>query len=166
VKGGPKGGIVWTKTFHRQNLTRYAGLSVLQTPDFGFIVGGCTVAGINPTGFVMKVNPMGQEVFWTASTDNISSIGSVKATGAGDYIACGNTASGTNGGLDVLLQRFDETGGISWIKYLGGPLNDAGFSVFPTKDNGFAVTGYTTQAGSSTTSIYLAKTDGQGALIK
>lgn len=165
VRTGTKGDSIWSRTYHGAGSTRNIGLSVLQTPDGGYIAGGYAVSGVT-SGFLIKVGSQGDSL-WTASTGAATAIVSVKATASGDFVACGSTSASGAGGTDALLYRFTTNGQAVWTTTLGGTLNDAGFSVCPTKDNGFIITGYTTVSGSTgNTSIYLVKTDGQGTIAR
>ena len=162
VRTASNGDSTWTRAY-QQGQSNVAGLTVQQTTG-GFVVGGVSSSPLmnQNNGFVMKVGTFGDSL-WTLSTGMNTSIASVKASGTGDFIACGST---TAGGPNVLLYRFTTNGKMTWSTTPGSSLNSGGESVFPTKDNGFIVTGFTALAGSGYTGVYLVKTDGSGIISK
>ena len=63
---------------------------------------------------------------------------SLRTTTDGGYIVAGERSPG-----DLLLVKFDGSGGSQWMKTYGGGGSDAASSVAQTLDGGFAVGGWT-----------------------
>ena len=89
------------------------------------------------------------------------------------YVAVGMTTSyglgtGTNnldGIHDFMAVRLNKKGELIWSTVIGGPEDERGsFSVTPTKDEGFILTGTTRSYGSGNADIFVVKLDAQGGL--
>lgn len=80
----------------------------------------------------------------------------------GDFIVTGRTYMRHTGSKDILLMRTDSEGKQRWVKTYGGVFEDEGYSVAPTQDGGFIITGYTESYSAGFYDIYLIKTDAQG----
>mgnify|MGYP000551381281 CR=1 FL=1 len=81
----------------------------------------------------------------------------------GDFIITGRTYMRHTGSKDILLMRTDSEGNQRWVKTYGGVFEDEGYSVAPTQDGGFIITGYTeSYSDEGFYDIYLIKTDAQG----
>ena len=73
-----------------------------------------------------------------------------KSTGEGGY------------SYDLLLIRTDVEGNEMWTKKFGGQEYDVGYSVQPTADGGFIITGETKSFGAGRTDVFLIKVNGDG----
>jgi hypothetical protein len=89
------------------------------------------------------------------------------------YVAAGMTTSfghgsGTNnldGSHDFLAVRLNKKGDLIWGTVIGGPEDERGsFSVTPTSDGGFLLTGTTQSFGSGGADIFVVKLDPRGRL--
>lgn len=80
----------------------------------------------------------------------------------GDFIITGRTYMRHTGSKDILLMRTDAEGKQRWVKTYGGVFEDEGYSVSPTQDGGFVITGYTESYSTGFYDIYLIKTDALG----
>jgi len=73
----------------------------------------------------------------------------VEATADGGSICLGSSTSPDGdmtanfGNYDVLLSKLDNAGNIQWVKNLGGTNLEEGYTVHPTIDGGYFITGYT-----------------------
>lgn len=73
----------------------------------------------------------------------------IEATSDGGTIVLGSATSADGdfssnfGDYDVLLTKLNSSGGIQWIKNLGGSLLEEGYTVHQTIDGGYFITGYT-----------------------
>ena len=168
IKTDKFGNSLWTKSYGTGQ--REVGMSLLQTSDTGFVIGGfSTVAqGSMVNGLLIRVDSRGDTV-WTFSHAGNSAFTSVRPTNDGNFIASGFAPSSRVGqGQDALLFKFaDDSSPEVWSKFYGGTLDDGANSVFPTTDGGFVFTGYTMTTGTtSSNDVYLVKTDGAGNIIK
>ena len=89
------------------------------------------------------------------------------------YVAAGMTTSyglgtGTNnldGIHDFMAVKLNKNGELIWGTVIGGPGDERGsFSVTPTRDKGFILTGTTRSYGSGNADIFVVKLDSQGRL--
>ncbi|MBF0303632.1 MAG: hypothetical protein HQK73_11375, partial [Desulfamplus sp.] len=80
--------------------------------------------------------------------------------GASFFVAV--TANDSAGQSDYSNIELIEIPIPSWLKTFGGTKSDYGRSVYPTRDGGFIVTGYTSSIGAGESDVYLIKTDSNG----
>lgn len=80
----------------------------------------------------------------------------------GGYVIVGYTFSEGAGKSDATLMKTNADGEVEWSRTYGGPGWEYGYSVAPTADSGYILTGYTTSFGAGMKDIFLVKTDSQG----
>ncbi|MEZ4909564.1 MAG: DNRLRE domain-containing protein [Saprospiraceae bacterium] len=78
-----------------------------------------------------------------------------------EIVFTGFSNSFGNGKKDVILGKIDGNGNLIWLKSFGGELDDEGWNVIKTEDNGYIVSGFTKKA-ESTTSSMIIRTDEDG----
>jgi hypothetical protein len=90
------------------------------------------------------------------------------------YVAVGMTTSyglgsGSNnldGSHDFMAVRLNKKGELIWSTVIGGPEDERGsFSVTPSSDEGFILTGTTRSYGSGVADIFVVKLDARGRLV-
>ncbi len=84
----------------------------------------------------------------------------VEQTTDGGYIVVGMSASFGNG-YQVYLIKTDSLGDTLWTKTYGGSGDEYGYSVQPTADNGYIITGSTGSFGNGD-QVHIIKTDSVG----
>jgi len=140
-------------------------MSVQQTGDGGFVVGGMVFSGASTyaDAWLIKTDPAGNEV-WdrTIGGSGPDWCNSVQQTSDGGFIATGGTASNGSGAYDVLLMRINAYGDTVWTRTLGGEGDDEGNSVLQTADGGYIVVGYTASFGAGAWDVWLIKTNAAG----
>lgn len=138
-----------------------------ETPDSGFIFVGYRDG---PSGWVkgdlwiLKTDAT-LDTLWTKEYGGAGEdYGiSIHPTPDGGYIISGTTSSFGAGGKDVWLLRIDALGDTMWTKTYGGSLEDVGYGVDLTADNGYIVSGYINGTGAWTAGdVLLLKTDSLG----
>lgn len=87
---------------------------------------------------------------------------SVQQTTDGGFIIAGSTYPSDTTQRDVYLVKTDANGSVRWTRTFGGNSLDAGRSVQQTTDGGFIVGGETFSFVTSSTDVYLIKTDANG----
>ncbi len=90
---------------------------------------------------------------------------SVEQTGDGGYIFVGASESPFYYMYDICLVKTDRDGEVDWSRTYVWDAADVGYSVHPTRDGGFIVTGCTTSFGTGSHDIYLLKVDGSGGVL-
>ncbi|MBF0302921.1 MAG: hypothetical protein HQK73_07765, partial [Desulfamplus sp.] len=158
IKTDSNGNELWSKTFGGKN-DDY-GRSVYPTRDGGFIVTGYTssIGAGESDVYLIKTDSNGNEIWSKTLGGKSSDYGnSVYPTSDGGFIITGNTSSIGAGSSDVYLIKTDSNGNELWSKTLGGKKYDYSYSVYPTSDGGFIITGYTFPDN-----ILLIKTDKYG----
>lgn len=135
--------------------------------------GGCVLTGMtesygdgNGDLWLLKVDRNGSKV-WDRSFGGAGvDVGeSVQETADGGVIVAGYTTSFGDGGIDVLLVKTDSDGNKEWHETLGGPGDDAAWSVEETEDGGYLVLGYTDSYGIGRFDVWLLKTDAEGVEV-
>ena len=166
IKTHSQGGEEWNKTFGGYSFDY--GLSVQQTMDGGYIVGGNstveTCADCWSNDFLLiKTDSHGEEE-WTKTFggDDEDKGLSVQQTTDGGYIITGITYSFGNGDKDIWLIKVDSQGEKEWDKTFGGSSEDQGTCVQQTIDGGYIITGSQYFSGFRRRDIWLIKTDSQG----
>ncbi len=146
--------IEWQKSFGGSS--EDAASSAKQTPDGGYIVIGSTYSNDGDVGlnhgildiWIIKLNSE-RNIEWKkilggSSYDDGTSI---ELTPDGGYIASCRTSSNdgdvtnSHGGEDYWIIKLNSSGIIQWQKILGGSGNDGAYSIKPTSDGGYIVTG-------------------------
>jgi hypothetical protein len=156
VKLSSSGTIEWQKCYGG-NGDDWAN-AIQQTSDGGYIVAGKSgSADGDVTGhhgyndyWVVKTDGSGN-IQWQKSLGGIDDdyANSVSQTPDGGYIVAGDAQStsgditGHHGHTDCWVVKLDANGALQWQKSLGGTGYDYGFSVKPTVNGGYIVTGFT-----------------------
>ncbi len=163
IKTDAYGETSWTKTFGGS--ASDVGRSVQQTMDDGYIISGFT--GSYGAGgydvYLIKTDASGNEQWYKAfggSSDDGSF--TVQQTTDGGYIMTGYTQSYGAGEDDVYLIKTDANGNQTWDKTIGGSAFDLAYSIQPTTDGGYIITGFTRSYGAGNRDVYLIKTDANG----
>jgi hypothetical protein len=143
------------------------GNSITETNDGGYVLAGGTAQyGVgNDDVYIVKLNSNGN-LQWTKTIggtgeDDGYSIIQTKDKG---YAVAGATNSFGAGSNDVYIIKLDSAGNVSWTKTIGGTGDDQGWSIIQTRDNGYAITGFTNSFGAGNYDVYVIKLDSIGNL--
>ncbi len=165
LKLGVQGNIIWNKTYGNFGMDGIR--EIKKTSDNGYILGGYSGDGDYWDFLVMKVDSLGN-ASWAKSIGgfNPDECLSVSQTKDNGFIATGHTKSYGAGGADIFLVRYDQNGNILWNKAIGQQYNDWAHFVLQTKDNGYAILGYS-DLGTLYVNydIVIIKTDSLGNLL-
>ena len=156
IKLDTSGNLEWEKTYGGSGWE--ATLSIQQTTDGGYIVGGWSESNDGDVGgnqggvdaWIIKLDISGNlewEKNYGGSMED--AICSIQQTTNDGYIAAGITKSNdgdveeNNGKYDYWILKLDVTGNIEWEKSYGGSDWDGASSIQQTTDNGYIVAGRT-----------------------
>jgi hypothetical protein len=163
VKLDAKGNLQWTKTIGGPG--DEVGFSLIQTSDGGYAITGYTSSfGGGWIGwknvYVVKLDAHGN-LQWTKTIggENNDWGLSLIQTSDGGYAIAGSTKSFGAGEEDVYVVKLDAKGNLQWTKTIGGPGNEAGYSLIQTSDGGYAITGFTISFGAGLLDVYVIKLD-------
>jgi len=137
-------------------------LSVVQTSDGGFALGGTTTSFGSGGAWLIKTDSDGNEQF--NKTYENASASSVVQTLDGGFALVGRADLSGSDGPDAWLIKTDSGGNEQFNKTFGKSgfgRADRAFSVVQTSDRGFALAGQTRSFGSDT-DAWLIKTDANG----
>jgi hypothetical protein len=139
-----------------------------QTSDGGYVVAGFTDSyGAGSSDVLLQRYDGAGTLLWTRTAGGASpDYGwDVQQTGDGGYVVAGDTDSYGAGNRDVLLQRYDSSGGLAWTRTAGGTSYDYAYAVQQTADAGYVVVGSTLSYGAGGYDVLLQKYDGAGSLL-
>lgn len=159
VKIDSVGNLQWQNWFGGSGVDR--GMSVQQTSDGGYIIGGYTDsfgAGLYDA-YLIKANSSGNQE-WTKTFGGTGRdyCNSVQQTSDGGYILAGYTLSFGSGSEDFYIIKTDINGNEEWYKTYGGTYSDVANKVRLTEDGGLIIAGYTLSFGSGLHDVWLIKT--------
>ncbi|MFW9995535.1 MAG: hypothetical protein ACFFD4_26090 [Candidatus Odinarchaeota archaeon] len=167
VKTGTDGTVEWSKTFGQSRFDRAGAL--VQTVDGGYTLAGSTWREDSTFLWLIKTDANGK-VEWNETYENIHVdslyIGKgLKNTFEGISSIFQTREGGFALALDSLLVKIDTNGALEWTKTYTSPKRfDDIFSLVQTEDGGFALAGRTSDGPSTSTDMWLVKTDSTGAM--
>jgi len=154
---------LWTKSYGGTN-SDWAESSDC-TLDNGYIVVGTTYSfgNGNCNVYILKINSFG-DTLWTRTFggDSFDDGRDIYHTSDSNYIIVGGTHSYGNGD-QINLIKIDQGGNSIWQKRIGGSLDERGYSVRQTFDNGYIISGFTVSSNNPT--LYIVKTNSVGDTI-
>jgi len=134
--------IVWEKTFGTF-MNNDGGSYVLEISD-GYILTGYNQENDDYDVWVIKTDFYG-EVLWdnTYGLDGYKEISNeIKQTSDGGYVIIGYRLSyGEEGNRDILLIKIGEDGYKEWERTYSSGVDERGYSVIQTEDNGYLILG-------------------------
>ncbi len=163
IKTDEDGNEDWSRTFGGPKWE--SGLTVQQTRDGGYIVGGHTDSFGTGLGdsYLIRTDAAGNEM-WSRYYGGVGNewAWSVCQTQDGGFIITGVTDFD---GLDpgkVFLTKLGASGDEEWTRYFGGSGEDSARSVLQTEDGGYIVCGWTDSFGAGLKDVYVIRTDPDG----
>jgi hypothetical protein len=160
IRTDAEGDTLWTKTFGGGG--GESGSAVREAAGGGYIAVGST--GSFGEGYssiyLIRVDPSGDSLWAVTLGGSKADFGcNVEAAHDGGFIIVGSTASYGVGYSDVYLIKTDISGLSLWEKTYGGIKDDRGYSVYPSHDGGYIITGTTESFAGQSIDIYTIKTD-------
>jgi hypothetical protein len=139
-------------------------ISVSQTTDGGYILGGCSLSNISGDKTENSIGNYGYSDYWVIKIDSLGTIqwqntiggsdydylNSIIQTSDGGYLLGGYSRSNISGdktenslgGFDYWIVKIDNVGNIQWQNTIGGSSSDELYSLVQTTDGGFILGGY------------------------
>jgi hypothetical protein len=165
VKTDAGGDTVWTRTYG--GMRDDIGMSVQQTSDGGYIIGGWSFApgAAVADARLVKIAANGDSV-WTGEYGGAGAdaANSVQQTSDDGYILTGATSSFGASDGDVYIVKTDAGGDTVWTRLIGGSGYDMGTSVQQTSDGGYVIAGVTFSYGAGG-DVYLIRMDADGDTV-
>jgi hypothetical protein len=165
VKLNSSGAIQWTRTIG--GIGNEIALSIIQTTDGGYAVGGWT----NSFGtdyadyYILKLDTVGT-LQWNRTIDRADyDYGiSVVQTTDGGFALAGVSATGGVFSSDIYIVKLNASGTYQWSKTYGGSADEVAYSIIQTTDGGLVAAGYTDSYGLGGNNFYILKLDASGTL--
>lgn len=153
----------WNREFGSMDFPGTAR-DIQQTTDGGYIITGLTGPyGKGWNAWLIKINEDGSEV-WNKTFGGIKEDWANSVIEKEDgYIIGGYTKSFGSGEEDFWLIQTDKYGNEIWNKTYGERFSDLGIKTIETRDEGYAMVGYSSQ-GELPPDIRVLKTDKDGVL--
>lgn len=160
IKTDSEGNEVWSQTFGGDDID--CGYYVQQTNSGGYIITGYTESYGNGQSdvWVIKTDANGNDI-WNRTFGGIvwDEGRSVHQTDDGGFIISGFTWVVEEQQTKVWLIKLGSRGNEEWNKTIGGNRYTKCYSLQPTDDNGFIITGSSWNRYSD---VFLSKTDSEG----
>jgi hypothetical protein len=165
IRTNRNGDTLWTKTYG--GTAGESGAAVRLTADGGFVAIGNTGSyGVGYSSIYLVRTNSGGDTLWTATYGGArADLGSdVERTNDNGFILSGATAPSGQNYYDAYLVKVDSLGHQEWEAIYGGAYEDRAYSVAPTIDGGYVLTGTTESNQGRKIDIYVVKTDPVGGV--
>lgn len=164
VRTDPEGNELWSETFG--GIYGDRAYSADQARDGGFVIAGHTKsfgAGGDDV-YLVKTPGRAVSLSWSRTLGGQGrDVGkSVHQTSDGGFIVAGSSTSFNSGDWDAYLVKTYVNGTTRWSRTFGGTARDYGYSVWPTRDRGYALAGCTESTNSGNRQVFFLKTDLNG----
>ncbi|MEA3310702.1 MAG: T9SS type A sorting domain-containing protein [candidate division WOR-3 bacterium] len=166
IKTDSAGDLEWSRTYGAEGPD--CGCCVRQTSDGGYIVAGYATSLGNL--WLLKTDESGDTV-WTFVVEEgwSGKACSVAETSDDGYIATGYVAPFRDGKYHLYLVKLNSDGDTLWsrmdVDWLAWNTGGVGRCVSQTPDDGYIITGYTSEWDDERTDLFLIKTDEEGDTI-
>ncbi|MBN2380096.1 T9SS type A sorting domain-containing protein [candidate division WOR-3 bacterium] len=165
VKTDSSGDTLWTKTYGGP-IGEDWGVSVIQTPDGGYIIAGITWAlGAGYWDvYLIKTDSAG-DTLWTRTYGTEESEYALLGLPVSDggYITAGWQENSYGGMQDAYIVKTDADGSLLWTKVYGTEANDYAHSICESAEGEYVAAGCTYSAAQG--DLYLTKLDAGGGLM-
>jgi hypothetical protein len=160
IRTNAVGDTLWTRTFGGAG--GESGSAVREVAGGGYIAVGST--GSFGEGYssiyLVRVGISGDSLWAATLGGSKADFGSgVEIAQDGGFVIVGSTASFGAGYSDAYLIKTDISGAFLWEKTYGGIKDDHGYSIYPSRDGGYIITGTTESFGAQSIDIYVIKID-------
>ncbi|MCH8904253.1 MAG: T9SS type A sorting domain-containing protein [Bacteroidetes bacterium] len=163
IKTDDTGTIQWNKTYGGTGTD--VAWSVQQTNNGGYILGGFTTSfGAGGADIYIIRTDANGDTLWTKTYGSSSNeyCYYMRLTTDNGFVCTGSTFSKGAGSNDIFILKSDSNGNQQWSKTIGGINQDLGYSIAPTNDGGYVLTGKMNSYGAGGWDVYIAKLDSLG----
>ncbi len=149
IKTDQDGNKIWDNTFGgpKSELNPWSsGWYVRENDNGEFLLVGSTnsIGSGGYDAWFIKTDPNGNPIIDKAFGGPLDDEGdSIIQTGASEYVLLGSTSSQGSGGYDAWLIKIDRNGNKIWDQTFGGKVDDKGYSIQQTSDDGYVFVGKT-----------------------
>jgi predicted secreted protein len=163
VKTNAIGDTLWTRGYGSSHI-RYCCYDVVQTPDGGYLLAGCSQTTTNLDGWVVKTDANGNGV-WSHSWGGPETerFYHITPTQDGNYVLTGMTNSYGAGGVDAWMVKMSSNGDSLWSRTYGTADLEECHAASQRPNGNFLLGGF--EEGVSYQPCYLVETDGNGQLL-
>ncbi len=142
IKTDENGNQIWNKTFGGNDNDGEYLVTVLETPEGGFIAAGRNYLGDTSDTLVVKTDRDGN-IEWEkhiGDSNNHDAATFINHASDGGYIITGQVLHPSSE-HDIYLIKVDSNGNEEWSNYYGTSFFDTGMSIEELDDGGFLITG-------------------------
>ena len=162
VRTDAYGAVLWTKSIGG---AFFDFANMVKPVSGGYIICGVTNRNGSDDAILVKTDLLGNTLWTRVIGDGgIQWFEAVEPTTDGGYACLGVNTSGTHGGYDFYLVKFDAAGTQEWEKNIGGGSFEIGNSIQQTADGGYILAGQTYSYGAGDGDYYLVKTNSLGVV--
>lgn len=157
------GALLWQN--HYGNITESdRSRAVTQASDGNFLVTGCLDCFENPSLFILKLDPSGQEI-WLKNFPIASEGFSIMENSVGEIVVTGRSIT-VNSGTDIAFLKTDANADVILLQgFYGQAGDDRGESIIETSDGNYALTATTREFDGAEPDIWLIKVSNVDASI-
>jgi hypothetical protein len=161
IRTDARGDTLWTRVYGSPADETF--FSVEPTADGGCVVAGSTFRTGQADITLTKLDSRGDSL-WTrtygGSSDDVAD--GIAPAGDSGFIIAGTTYSYGAGRPNAYIIRTDVRGDTIWTRVIGGAREECAYSVAPTADSGFVVSGWTNTFGAGGFDVYVMKLNSRG----
>ncbi|MDD4051050.1 MAG: hypothetical protein PHR28_04005, partial [candidate division Zixibacteria bacterium] len=165
IRTDRNGDTLWTRTYG--GTAGESGAAVRVTSDGGFVAIGNTGSfGVGYSSIYLVRTDSNGDTLWTATYGGEhADLGyDVEPTNDNGFILSGATVPAGQNYYDAYLVKIDSTGMQEWEALYGDAYEERAYSVAPTVDGGYVLTGTTESNRGRKIDIYLVKIDPVGGI--
>ena len=154
------GNVLWQKSYDNQ--TGYRPRSLIATSDGGFMLAGARyLSDGSAAAFALKTDSQGNLQWTRTFGENSGFRVEIENSYNNSYLFAGGTYNYQQNYFARLVQT-NSLGGVEWQTSYSGIGNGYVYSLVQTRDGGYAFTGATSEANSTSTEIWLVKVGSNG----
>lgn len=160
VKTNTNGDTLWTKTYGGTHIDH--SRAIQQTADAGYIIGGSRDASTNI--FLLKTDAQGDSMW--SRTYGPGECHDIQIASDNGYVLVGYRYFPPYLNAQFFIIRTDSAGDTLWTRALGSDTSeDHAYSIYPTSDGGYVLSGARKYFGPLNIDAYLIRTDSIGEMI-